>query len=863
MSKQVTIPKIPHAFFRWYCKSDRYEELHGDLEEFFFERVAESGLVKARLLYWRDVIRCCQPYAWKRPRAYSNSNIVMFKNYFKTSLRSMMRNPLSSFINVFGLSVAIGISLVVYSFVAYDLSLDQFHENKNEVYLTTIRADRNGEEVRYGLSPTPLGQMLEEDFAQISKVARVKDRSVVIKNEDKVFYESLRFTDPAFLEMLTFPLKWGNEDALQDVNSIILSEPMSVKYFGQKNPIGEDILVKFDDEHRKIFRVAGVAEAFPDPHIIEFGFLVNFRNLKVADPSFDTANWAGLLDATLIQVPNPGDLAAIRAGMDRYRALQNDVEKDWKINSFDFELLADLHLNAGGIEDAISYDYTEPGRVILPIIALLMVFMACSNYINVAIVSSARRLKEIGVRKVIGANRGKVIVQFLAENVLLTFFAMLVGIILAYTLFLPWLAGQAALPLTLSPTDPNLWFFLIFVLLLTGLASGIYPALYISRFGVTRIFRGSVRFGKKSPLTKVFLGFQLVVACITITGAIAFTQNTLHINSRSWGYDQTGALYTSVTDKSAFDQLYAVMSKSPHVRSLSGSGDHLGVVKSQAVLRLPDRQYEVDQLSVDARYLETMGLNLQAGRNFKPNPDNDRQSVIVNQTLVENMAWANPLEETITIDNVRYQVIGVIEDFHFHSFYSTVKPTLFKVADEQSYRFLSVRARQGGEKETYAALKSEWVKLFPEVPFQGGYQEDVWLGFFEEVDIQERFMKVIASIAILLSGLGLYGLVTLNVAGRTREFSIRKALGAGIRHIGSNILRQYLMLSAIALAIAAPISYTAINANMNMLYPDPMPLTYTVVGLAMVLLVCILLAVISTQIRKVSKSNPVAGLRTE
>ncbi|MCE7994851.1 MAG: FtsX-like permease family protein [Roseivirga sp.] len=863
MKKQVNIPKLVHAFFKWYCKSDRYEELHGDLEEFFYERAEEMGLVKARFYYLRDVIRCCQPYAWKKPKVYSNSNIIMFKNYFKTSLRSMTRNPLGSFINVFGLSVAIGICLVVYSFVAYDYSLDQFHENKNEVYLTTIRADRNGAEVQYGLSPTPLGELLKDDFAQISKVARVKDVSVVMKYEDKVFYENLRFTDPEFLEMLTFPLKWGSPDALIDVNSIILSEPMSVKYFGDENPIGEDILVKFGEEGRKIFRVAGVAEAFPDAHIIEFGFLANFKNMKVADPAFDEANWADLLDATLIQVPDPMDIEAIRAGMVKYKALQNDIENDWKINSFDFEPLASLHLNAGGIEDAISYDYTEPGRVILPIIALLMIFMACFNYINVAIVSSARRLKEIGVRKVIGANRGKVIVQFLAENILLTFFAMLVGILLAYTLFLPWLANQAALPLRLSPTDLNLWLFLIFILLLTGLASGIYPALYISKFDVARIFRGSIRFGKKSPLTKVFLGFQLVVACITITGAIAFTQNTLHINSRSWGYDQTGALYTSITDKSAFDQLYSAMSQNPNVLSVSGSRDHLGMVKSQAVLRLPDRQYEVDQLSIDAQYFETMGLQLTTGRNFKPDPESDRQSIIVNKALVENMAWAEPLTEVVTIDSARYQVVGVTEDFQFNSFYSPVKPTLFKVADKDDYRFLSVRARAGAERETYDALKAEWVQLFPEVPFQGGYQEDVWPGFFEDVAIQERFMKVVAFIAILLSSLGLYGLVTLNVAGRVREFSIRKALGAGVKNIAFSILRQYMLLSVIALLIAAPLSYIAINANINMLYAEPMPLTYTVVTLAVVLLIFILLTVISTQIRKVSKSSPVVGLRTE
>ena len=238
---KVNIPKIPHTFFRWYCKSEKYEEIHGDLEEFFYEKVENKGLANARLFYIWNVIRCFQPYAWKIPES-QNSNIVMFKNYFKTSYRSLKRNPLNSFINLFGLSAAIGVCVVGYAFIKYTFKIDQFHENKDEVYLTTFFADREGTEQQNGTTPTPLGAALRADLAQVTNVCRMEDRKVVVKyGAQKVFHESVSYVDSEFPEMFTFPLKWGSAKSLEDLNSVILSEKMAVKYFGKDYPIGESI----------------------------------------------------------------------------------------------------------------------------------------------------------------------------------------------------------------------------------------------------------------------------------------------------------------------------------------------------------------------------------------------------------------------------------------------------------------------------------------------------------------------------------------------------------------------------------------------------------------------------------------------
>jgi len=786
----------------------------------------------------------------------------MFKNYLKTSLRSLLKNPLSSFINLFGLAVAIGICMVVYSFMEFDYTVDDFHENKHEVYLTTFNVDRDGTDRQLGLSPTPLGAMLRKDFTHIEKVCRVEDFGAVMKYEDKVFNENVRYADPEFLEMFTFPLKWGQPSSLAEMSSIIFSEEMSIKYFGKENPVGKNILLKFGDIG-KTFTISGVAEPFPLAHAIEFDFLVNFENLHTTHPDYDLNNWRGFVNATLIQVERPSDLEVIEKGMEKYKKLQNTVREDWAISSFEFIKLADLHNRSGDISSDISSGVEDEARLILPIIGLFMLLLACFNYINIAIVSAAKRLKEIGVRKVIGANRRLVIIQFIAENIFVTLFALLFGLLLGAFVFLPWFNNLFNINLGLRLTDSNLWLFLGIILLFTGVASGIYPAFYIAKFEVVKIFKGSVQFGKKNPLTKIFLGFQLILACITITCGVIFTQNTTYQANRSWGYTPHESMYVRVPDESAFDKLSAVMAQNPNVLQISGSQNHLGRSTLTRVVDTPERQWEVRELSVDANYLESMGLELVDGRLFKDRFESDKKAVVVNELLVKSMSLEDPVGKFFKIDSVQFEIVGVVKDFHVYSFFNEITPTMFRVAEKENYRYLSMKIMSGKEDEAYEALEAKWAELFPELPFNGGHQEDVFGNYFEEIGNHAKFMKAVAFIAVMLAALGLYGLVTLNVTGRVREFSIRKVLGAELMNIANNITKQYILLFLIALSIGGPLSYFLMEALMDSVYEYHIPMTVSGVMIAVVLLIFVLLLTVSTQVGKVSKANPVIGLKVE
>jgi len=436
MSSQASIqpPRWPLRIIRLFVKKEFLEEIEGDMEEIFYDNVERISVSKARRIYAWETLKLLRPILMRNLEIIERINQYgMLHNYLKVSFRGLMKNPVNSFINVFGLAAAIGLCVFAYAYGRWVFSTDQFHDNKNTVYLTTFFAMRDGVNQEYGTTPRPLGEMLRKDLAQIKKVCRVDDRNVVMKHEDKVFHERVRYVDPEFLDMLTFPLKWGTAGSLKDINSIILSEPMAVKYFGDENPVGQSILMIYGKGQSKAFNVAGVAADFPKARTITFNFLINFENFHTTEPGYDFHDWSAFVNATLIQVDHPADMEGIEGAMKKYVSLQNQVDnEDWAISSFKFQPLSTLHVQSEYIKDDISRSSKNNfvSIIFMAVIAVLMLALACTNYINIAIATAAKRFREIGVRKSIGATRRIVIVQFLTENAVLTFFALIAA--------LPW-----------------------------------------------------------------------------------------------------------------------------------------------------------------------------------------------------------------------------------------------------------------------------------------------------------------------------------------------------------------------------------------------------------------------------------------
>lgn len=871
-NQHISPPKWPLTLLRFFIRKEYLEEIEGDMEELFYDNIKMFSYKKAKRMYTWEMLRLLRPALVKNLEfIYQLNQAAMFKNYFKVSFRGLIKNPVNSFINVFGLAAAIGFCIFSYAFARWVYNTDQFHENKNSVFLTTFTAERDGQSQRYGTAPRPLGEMLRQDFTHIKSVCRIEDKSVIMKYEDNVFHERIRFTDPDFLTMFTFPMKWGDQRSLKDINTIVLSEKMSEKYFGDDNPVGQTILMIFDKGRSKAFRIGGVASKFPSSRSFTFDFLVNFENLRTYSPSYDFHDWKAFTGATFIQLDNPSDIQTIGHGMEKYRKLQNEAaQPEWAISSFGFEPLATLHERTEDIKDDIAKSSHDNFISVIFMAALggLLLALGCINYINIAIASAAKRLKEIGVRKSIGATRRIVIVQFLSENLVITSFALVLGLILGLTFFIPGFEVLWHFSMDFKLSDPRLWLFLPLVLLITGIVSGIYPSLYISRFQVVSILKGSVKFGQRNPVTKIFLGFQLILCCMFIICAVMFSQNTNYLSERSWGYDQEHTMYARVEDRAAFERLATTLAQSPDVASIAGSTHHVGKTHETMIIHFPDRDFEVDRIAVEAGYLQTLGIPLTDGRHFNAHEGSDRHAVIVNESFITNVdriesGWANPVGKTFKIDSVEYEVVGVVHNFHNYNFEKLVTPLIFTVAPKDEIRYLTLKAAPGSEFETYKTLQAGWSKLFPEIPFDGGLQRDVWGFYYEALGIYSLVWWVLSFIAVSLAALGLYGLIRLNIAGRTKEFSIRKVLGAGFKNITAAITRQYAMLFVLALVIGAPAGFMFSKwlIEFSSVYHKPSSFSGAFVGIA--IMVGIILLTFATQIRRVIKSDAVKGLKTE
>ena len=787
----------------------------------------------------------------------------MLKSYLKTTLRTIRRNPLTSFINIFGLAVALGCAIMVYAYVDLDLTTDQFHENRNEIYMATSHLNRSGTEGHHGIVPIPYAEVLRNDYPQIDQVVRVESRNGVLKAGMKVFNEGFTFVDPEYLEMFSFPLEMGNAESLKEPNKIILSKNAAIRYFGDTNPIGEAMTFDFGNS-KYTFEVAGVAKKFPIKSSMGFNVLANFDQLEIIDPNFKLQDWSRFLDATFIRLKNATDIATITESVQQYVAVQNEVQRDWPATRFEFMPWTDLFMEGENMKSTITGETDSLGRLVLSIIGIFILILAVFNYINIAIVSATKRLKEIGVRKVMGGSRKSLIFQFLSENVVMTLFALVLGFILAITLLIPGFDKLFDMGMDFDLSQPSLWLFLVVLVTFTGLVSGAYPALYISNFNVVNIFRGRLKFGGKNRLTKSFLTFQYILAIIAVVAGIVFTQNTAYQKDRDWGFDEQILISANIGEPQEVKQLMNAMAQNPNVVSLAPSRHHINRWHGQKIVETNDGlKRDIMTFEVGPGYVETMGLEIIAGETFKEDSEADFKNVVINETMARVLNPNGVLGEKFRIDSLEYTVIGVVKDFHQWSFFEPIEPMIIKRVKEERYSYLTMQVTPGQTKKAYEDLEAQWSALFPENPFGGFYQESTLQWYFYQIEGHGKLMQYVAGLCIILSCLGLYGLVSLNVASRTKEFSIRKALGANLTNLVGVINRQFVVFLTIALVLGIPLSYVLMEALLDAVYAYYKPLTFIPFAVALVLVVAMVFLTVSSQVKKVMTTSPTEGLRSE
>lgn len=504
-------------------------------EEAFRLTIAELGSYQATESDYRGV-------AWMKTRDRREVLqeikffVAMLGSYFRVAYRNLKKNKVSSLINMFGLSLSISVCLVAFLFVSTVLTKDYFHENANEIFLVHQRTIEEDGPQLWGHSPRPLGPAIEESSPQIERVVRIAESPVQIVYGDENLGSFARFVDPEFLEMFTFPLLAGTDGALRNNDQVLLSESTSIRFFGEQDPIGQILSIRIGSRDAVEFTVTGVAKEFPIAANIQFKMLMSYEVFEILGGTTVADDWSSFTAATFLQLRDADDAPLVTRQLNAYTERVNVISEEWQITGFELDNLKMLPKHSDDVNRTVSGGISMAPVIVLSSISILLLLLSCFNYMNVTIATSTRRLKEIGVRKVMGASRAQLVFQFLAENIELCSMALILGLFMTWQFTLPAFSAIVGATLEIGLLkNYRIWGFLVVMVLGTGLISGAYPALYISGFSPTVIFQGRERLGGRRPLTRSFLTFQFMLAFLTMLSGIVFVMNGDYLRNKDLG----------------------------------------------------------------------------------------------------------------------------------------------------------------------------------------------------------------------------------------------------------------------------------------------------------------------------------------
>ena len=789
----------------------------------------------------------------------------MLRNYFKIGYRNLLKNRVSSAINIVGLSVAIACSIVVYLFLQVYLSFDAFHENGATIFLVEHVAERDGEAQKWGPTPLPLGPALEADFPQVERAVRVDRRPGTVYRGQGAFSELVSFADVGFFEMFTFPLAYGSPGALANPNAVILSREAAIRYFGTDNPVGQSLSISVDGSPAESFVVQGVAESFPANAGFDFEVLLSFdRRRALADHRPD--DWAAFVGATFVQVRAPDDVAGIAAAMDRYRALHNAANADRSIDSFLFDNLHDPALDAYTVRQRL-VEAPHPVFIgMMVAVALFMMALACFNYINIALGAASRRLREIGVRKAMGSTQRQLVVQFLAENVLLCALALLAGLALAQGVLVPFFNDLFVLQISLSFTESlGLWGFLGGLLTFVAVASGAYPAFYIAKFRPTAIFRGTKRLGRKKWYTHAFLTFQFVLAFLAVIIGVLMAMNGRYMASLDWGYSAEQTLVVRLTDADQFARLRDAALQHAHIDRVVGTRDHVGTTRGTVVAHTQGQKEDVFRYDVGPGYFAAAGLRIKAGRAFDTRRGSaGNTAVVINEAFARARDWKAPIGQTIRVETTTYRVVGVVSDF-LHDVMANPRPAFFRRVPPSRYQYLVARFAPGTGEQARASLERIWQAQEADAAFDYFFQDQVFDQNLRSYDNLTDGVGYLAGLGLLIACMGLFGLASQNIARRMKEISIRKVLGASLPQLIARVNRRFLVLLGFAALLATVGSYVGLRALLTVVPPEfnHMPLGPVPFVIAIALVFGIAALSVATQMYRLIDADPAEVLRYE
>jgi predicted permease len=784
------------------------------------------------------------------------------RNFLKTTVRSLLKNKAYSFLNIAGLAIGIACASIIFLWVQDELTFNHSFQKRNNLYVIYENQTYEGKVSTFHATPGPMAQSLALDIPGIKKAARSGGTGdILFSLGDKTINEKGDYADAEIFSILKLPFVYGSADnAFHDVHSVVINTTMAKKFFGDTNPVGKTLKMNNEQD----FTVTGVIKDLPKNSTLQFHWLAPLNDINPKKPWMKDwgANWAH----TYVELEPTADVNAVN------KKLANYISTKKTGNNTQSFLFA---MNDWNLHDNFTDGKMVGGRIVyvrlFAIIGFIILFIACINFMNLATARSERRAKEVGVRKVMGAGKSKLVGQFIGEALIMSFIAVAVAILLV-ALALPAFNNLVQKELTLNFFAADHVFYLIAIGAVTGLLAGSYPAFYLSSFNPITVLK-SIKI--KTSASSGFIRQSLVVIqfCISIVliiGTVVIYQQIQHVKTRKLGFNKNDLISISTQGKLVehFPAVYnelkktdliedAALSDYPALEIWSNTDNYSWEGKDASKNPL------ISIESVNEHFLSTMDMKLASGRNFYANSTIDSNNVIINNAFAKQMGKQGHVGAIITEGgSKRLTVTGIVNDFLYNDMYAASAPMLLYNHTDGA-RFLTIRFKHDANLQDVLSKVGSIIKSNnPGYPFEYKFVDDEFDLLFKTETLTGTLAGVFASLAIFISCLGLFGLAAYTAERRIKEIGIRKVLGATVAGLTGLLSKDFLQLIGISCVIAFPIAYWAINSWLQN-YQYRVTIHWWVFAIAGLLTVLIALATVSFQAIKAALSNPVKSLRNE
>lgn len=865
-----TPPRIASTILGWMLYGDTAHGALGDLEEQYLEIARSEGSARARLFYWSQVAAAV-------PGCIGNFfywSVIMFKSYVTVAFRNIARHKTFSIINILGLAVGMACSILIGVYIWTELSYDRFHENADRIFRLESVLTLGNQPNLVASTNLPPTLAMRNDYPEVVNSCRfLPRRKILVEHEDREYYEErVYYGEETVFDVFTYPMTVGDpRTALERAYTVVITESMAGKYFGGEDPMGK--VLKFNND--KEFTVTGVIEDVPANTHFVFDMLCSFQTLREERQQL-VESWAGPFGSYgYVLLHEDADYREIN---DRFPAMvdkyMGESLKDAGVGiEYFLTPITDIHLHSHkrheiGVNGDITYVY------IFAVVAAFILLMACVNFMNLSTARSASRAREIGMRKVLGANRGQIVRQFFGESLIYAFLALIMAVALVH-LTLPVFSSLA--DRELSPDYSKApWIIpcLLGLGLLVGLLAGSYPALHLSRFRPARVLRSSLpTASSRSPFRRVLVVFQFAVSIALIIGTGVVIGQLNYMKDRDLGFEKSDVVVIPLMDRSLVGSIESIkeeITSHSGVLGAAASSHTLGGHTSGASF-VPEGYTEaqarmMNWMNIDEDYISTMKMEVISGRNFSKSFAADSAgSALVNEAAVRAVGWEDPIGKTIRFSGdtsgKKWEIVGVVKDFHYVSPHMVVEP-LIMGNDTGMLRSLFVRIDPQDVPETLAFLKDKWREFDPDRPFEYTFLDESYVRQYRAEEKLRTIFFNFTLVAVFIACLGLFGLAAFSAEQRTKEIGIRKVLGSSIFGIVLLLSKDFAKWVLIANLIAWPLVWYGSRLWLeNFAYRTTVgPAVYVFSGL---LALVVALITVSFQAFKAASADPVKSLKYE